>query len=93
MVRLKGSHGPLARVNCGLDSSPGYRLRVPRPLVISACRTLCAWDITDEMLDDEPVFACSGCGSEWVTSEPWTPIDSDGFVPDAVQVERRRGRG
>jgi hypothetical protein len=66
---------------------------MPRPLVIAACRSLCQWRKTEETIAAEPVFACSGCGSEWVASEPWTPIDHDGFVPDAVQEERRRGRG
>ncbi len=62
-----------------------------RALGISACRTLCAWNKTDQTVRNEPVFACSGCGSEWVVSEPWTPVDADGFVPEAVQ-EARRGR-
>jgi len=63
-----------------------------RPLVVSACRAVCEWGKTGEMIAEEPVFACSGCGSEWVASEAWTPIDHDGFVPMAVQ-EARRGRG
>jgi hypothetical protein len=65
-----------------------------RPLVISACRADCAWDRTGALLDGEPVFACTGCGSEWVPSEPWTPADRDGEVPEPVQRERaRRGGG
>ncbi len=28
------------------------------------------------------LFACVGCGSEWVPSEPWTPIDWTGTVPE-----------
>lgn len=62
-------------------------------LKISACRRLCAWGPTGRLLEQEPVFACTGCGSEWVRSEPWTPIDHTGVVPEAVQEERRRGRG
>jgi hypothetical protein len=66
---------------------------MPRPLTIRACLKLCTWDKTDETIAGEQVFACSGCGSEWVASEPWTPIDSDGLVPDAVQeAVTRRGR-
>jgi hypothetical protein len=89
VVRLKGSHGPAARVNCGLDRL----MHMSRPLVISACRSLCEWYKTDKRIAAETVFACIGCGSEWVATEPWTPIDHEGFVPDAVQEERRRGRG
>ena len=65
------------------------------PLEIAACRSLCSWDVTGEMLGEEPLFVCNGCGSEWVPSEPWTPIDHEGSVPEAVQeaVTRRRGRG
>jgi hypothetical protein len=65
---------------------------VPRPLVIAACRSLCSWHGTGERLDGEGLFACSGCGSEWVPSEPWTPVDYTGTVPDPV-AEARRTRG
>jgi hypothetical protein len=67
---------------------------VTRALQISACRSLCGWRATDETLDGERLFACAGCGSEWVVSEPWTPIDRTGVVPEPVQEARRtRGRG
>ena len=77
---------------------PGYPRRVTRPLAIAACRSACAWDGTGEELDGHPLFACAGCGSEWVPSEPWTPVDWTGQVPQTVQraVQRaraRRGRG
>jgi hypothetical protein len=74
---------------------PEYLRRMGRPLEIAACRSACAWDTTGEHLDDEPLFACSGCGSEWVPSEPWTPIDWTGRVPEPVQraARERRGRG
>jgi hypothetical protein len=46
------------------------------------------------MLDGERLFVCAGCGSEWVASEPWTPIDWTGAIPEPVQAARRaRGRG
>lgn len=71
-----------------------YRGGVSRPLEIAACRQLCSWATTDESLAGEPVFACAGCGSEWVATEPWTPIDATGSVPESVQAVRRtRGRG
>jgi hypothetical protein len=63
-------------------------------LEIHACRAECAWLARDELLDGLPLFACAGCGSEWVASEPWTPADRYGCVPVAVQRERERlGRG
>ncbi|HEX5988236.1 MAG TPA: hypothetical protein VFY86_17050 [Nocardioides sp.] len=72
---------------------PGRHQR-PRPLTIAGCRSECAWAATGERLGEEALFACAGCGSEWVASEPWTPIDWTGVVPEPVQREReRRGRG
>jgi hypothetical protein len=65
---------------------------MPRPLEVGACRSLCSWQRTGESLGSEPVFACSGCGSEWVPSEPWTPVDHTGTVPEAVLAERARVR-
>jgi hypothetical protein len=67
---------------------------VARPLAIFACRSSCAWQETEETLESERLFACAGCGSEWVPSEPWTPIDWTGAVPEPVQRARRaRGGG
>lgn len=63
-----------------------------RSLTIAGCRSLCSWHETGERLDDEPLFACRGCGSEWVPSEAWTPIDYEGEVPGPV-AEARRTRG
>jgi len=68
-----------------------------RSLVISSCVSVCEWRKTDTNFETEPLFACAGCGSEWVPSEAWTPVDADGHVPEAVQaavqLARRRGRG
>ena len=65
-----------------------------RALRITGCRSLCGWHDTGRSLDEEPLFACSGCGSEWVPSEPWTPVDYEGFVPEPVaEIRRTRGRG
>ncbi len=65
-----------------------------RPLVIAACRSSCAWGPVPERLDGQPLFACAGCGSEWVPSEPWTPVDRTGHVPGPVQrAVRERDRG
>lgn len=60
------------------------------PLAINPCQSRCAWSATGEQRDAFNVFACMGCRSEWVASEPWTPADHDGAVPAAVLQERRR---
>ena len=60
-------------------------------LLVRACRSLCDWALTPARYDDQPVLACRGCGSQWVRSEPWTPAQADGTVPDAVREERQRG--
>lgn len=66
---------------------------VSRPLGVNPCRRECRWSASGEAIDGLPVFACASCGSEWVASEPWTPADWTGAVPDAVQAERElRGR-
>ncbi len=36
------------------------------------------------------MFACGGCGTQWVRSLAWTPIDADGTIPDAVRSEASR---
>jgi len=65
-----------------------------RSLVVSGCRRLCGWHDTGGLLDGEPLFACDGCGSEWVPSQAWTPVDYTGEVPAPVaEVRRARGRG
>jgi hypothetical protein len=61
----------------------------PPPLVAAPCRTLCSWAPAGRRRAGLAVFACSGCGSEWVRSEPWTPIDADGVLPEAVAAEAR----
>lgn len=33
------------------------------------------------------MLACRGCGSQWIRSEPWTPIDHTGRIPDDVRAE------
>ncbi len=57
------------------------------------CRQLCAWSRTERTNGALPVFACAGCGSEWVRSEAWTPRQHDGSVPADVTAEAaQRGR-
>jgi hypothetical protein len=86
-----------------VDAGVGEDEVVSRRLEIGACRSVCAWSaVTDTPPAQpgaeapvEPLFRCAGCGSEWLPSEPWTPIDWTGQVPEAVQRARtdRRARG
>ncbi len=52
------------------------------------CLRECSWSATTHTLGGEPLFACDACGSEWVRSEAWTPIDWMGEIPPAVVDER-----
>ena len=61
-----------------------------RPLAIAHCLNECEWGATADHLCGDPLFACSACGSEWVRSEEWTPIDWLGEVPETVVAERVR---
>lgn len=95
---LPESHSPAPGSNPpvrgrGRLRGPGSFAPVSSRLTIAACRRLCSWVETEKDLDGERLFSCSGCGSEWVASEGWTPVDHTGVVPEAVQAERRRGRG
>lgn len=54
------------------------------PLRIRSCLDLCSWNRTPVERRGEPMFACRGCGSQWVPSEPWTPRESSGAVPPEV---------
>ena len=60
-------------------------------LRVRPCRSVCDWARTPDRYDGQPVLACRGCGSQWVRSEPWTPAQADGTVPDVVREERQRG--
>lgn len=61
-------------------------------LAAYACRSLCSWQRTPRELEGAPLFACRGCGSQWVRSEPWTPCDYTGRIPDAVRAELKVDR-
>ena len=53
-------------------------------LRVRSCRDLCNWNRTPVERRGEPLFACRGCGSQWVPSEQWTPREADGAIPPAV---------
>lgn len=62
-------------------------------LAVHPCRALCHWRGTPAVRADERVFACSGCGSQWVRSMAWTPIDDDGSIHPQMRAERDRASG
>lgn len=66
------------------------------PLAVHPCRGLCAWRPARHAQSCEvrgamPLFRCRGCGSEWVRSEPWAPVDANGARhPVLVEEVARR---
>ena len=56
-------------------------------LAVRACRSLCDWGPTRRLHDGLPLFACTGCGSQWVRTEPWAPRQADGSWPPGVREE------
>jgi hypothetical protein len=96
------------RANAGAGSHAGGHTGpmsepLPRARVLAAepCQSVCVWTRTEESVavgaagDPAAVFVCTGCGSEWLRSELWTPIDADGQVPPEITAElaRRPARG
>lgn len=83
-------------------SDPSSPLAPARSVSSWPCQSVCVWRPTGDTWhaqehEDLRVFACSACGSEWVRTESWTPIDAQGQVPEAVLAERegtdRRPKG
>ncbi len=67
--------------------------RPTRQLQVWPCQSSCRWQVTDDGWLDAAaetlrLFRCAGCGSEWVRTEGWTPVDADGQVPPAVVIDR-----
>lgn len=61
-------------------------------LAVHPCRSLCQWAATGERSDGLPLFACAGCGSQWVRTEPWSPRQADGTWPPGVREELARAQ-
>lgn len=66
--------------------------RSVRPIAVWPCQSICRWNPTGEVWLDAAsaalrVFRCEGCGSEWVRTEAWTPVDVDGHIPPSVAAE------
>ncbi len=60
------------------------------PLAAHPCQLVCEWHATGEDRAGLPLFVCSGCASEWVRSQPWTPARADGTVSPEVAAEAAR---
>ncbi len=45
---------------------------------------------TSELIGEDLIFSCAGCGSEWTRREGWTPRNLDGSIADAVRAEQSR---
>lgn len=61
------------------------------PLRVRSCRDLCNWTKTPVERRGEPLFACRGCGSQWVPSEHWTPREASGAIPaEVLDIVRAR---
>lgn len=59
-------------------------------LVVNPCRQQCRWRPTPLVLADERVFGCTSCGSQWVASQPWAPVDVDGSRHPTLTAELAR---
>ena len=54
-------------------------------LAVHPCRSLCTWAATGDRHEAQALFACAGCGSQWVAGEPWAPRQLDGSWPPGVR--------
>jgi len=59
-------------------------------LAANPCLLVCDWTATGVLRDGLPLFSCSGCGSEWVRTQAWTPARADGTVAPEVAAEAAR---
>ncbi|WP_156860208.1 hypothetical protein [Propionibacterium sp. oral taxon 192] len=59
-------------------------------LVRNPCQGKCDWRATEQWRDQNRLFRCEGCGSEWLRTQPWTPANADGQIAEAVLVEKAR---
>jgi hypothetical protein len=60
-------------------------------LTTHPCRSLCQWAATGGVHDGLPLFACAGCGTEWVRTQPWSPRQADGSWPPGVREQLSTG--
>ena len=58
-----------------------------RELVTTECKETCDWVPTDEISDGTRIFVCTGCKSEWASTQSWTPRNADGDIAAAVAAE------
>ena len=60
------------------------------PLRRNPCKQQCNWIGTGREHDGLPLFMCTGCKSEWVRTEGWTPANADGSINPQVIAERAK---
>ena len=63
---------------------------MPRALLQEPCQSRCDWTPTGDLRDGHLVFACTGCSTEWVRTEGWSPRNLDGSIAGAVAAELER---
>lgn len=70
----------------------GRSVLVPHSTALTAhpCRSLCDWQPSRAARRELPLWACTGCGSQWDSSQGWSPRQADGSWPPGVQAELRR---
>jgi hypothetical protein len=61
-------------------------------LAVQPCRAVCEWRPAGRSVGPHPLHECRGCGSQWLATEGWTPVDADGTVPPTVLASRARAR-
>ena len=61
-----------------------------RALRQESCQSRCDWAPTATTFDDDLVFACAGCQSEWTRQQGWRPRNLDGRIDPAVIAELER---
>lgn len=62
-----------------------------RDLVTNPCQQQCRWRAQSHERGEEPLFACMSCGSQWVPSQPWAPVDADGSRDPALLAVLEQG--
>jgi hypothetical protein len=72
-----------------------HHVTVPSPqLRVQPCRGECEWREAPardrRRVEELLLFACRGCGTQWLRSLAWTPIDADGTIPEEVRQEAAR---
>jgi hypothetical protein len=64
---------------------------VSSDLVVNPCQKQCRWRPAERRHTGERLFHCTSCGSQWVPSQPWAPVDADGSrAPELLAALEQR---